>query len=375
LTNKILFLTLKVFAATGGIEKVCRVAGKSIYEMTHSENYTARIFSMYDKPADASDNKYFPSEMFKGFGTAKARFVYAALNEGRKSNTVILSHINLLLVGWLIKKISPSTKIVMFAHGIEVWEKLGKRKKMMLHCCDKIISVSNFTSQKIQELHAVNASRCTVLNNSLDPFLPVINNSIKKSQLRSKYGYTTGNKIIFTLTRLSSRERYKGYDKVMEALLTLKKLYPEIRYLLAGSYDEKEKEYLDKMIADLKLEKNVHIAGFIPEESLVEHFSIADIYVMPSMKEGFGIVFIEAMYYGVPVIAGNKDGSVDALCNGELGILVNPLNVTEIEKAMEKILANKKDYIPDQQLLMKHFSYDQYKLKLEKVITDTVAGV
>ena len=45
---------------------------------------------------------------------------------------------------------------------------------------------------------------------------------------------------------------------------------------------------------------------------------------MPSMKEGFGIVFIEAMCIGLPVIAGNKDGSVDALCNGKLGILVDP---------------------------------------------------
>ena len=61
---------------------------------------------------------------------------------------------------------------------------------------------------------------------------------------------------------------------------------------------------------------------------------------MPSEKEGFGIVFIEAMFYGKPVIAGNKDGSVDALCNGELGLLVDPGSVTEIATAIKKMLVN-----------------------------------
>ena len=89
---------------------------------------------------------------------------------------------------------------------------------------------------------------------------------------------------------------------------------------------------------------------------------------MPSMKEGFGIVFIEAMYYGLPVIAGNMDGSVDALCNGELGLLVDPYNQGEIRQAIEKVLANKEAYIPNRELLMKNFSYASYKSKLEQML-------
>ena len=116
--NSMLFLTLKVFSATGGIEKVCRAAGKAIYEMTLSKAAAAQVFCMHDKQSDADDNKYFPSEMFRGFSTAKIRFIYAAIKKSRKCNVVILSHINLLLVGWLIKKTTPSIKIIMFAHGM-----------------------------------------------------------------------------------------------------------------------------------------------------------------------------------------------------------------------------------------------------------------
>ena len=61
------------------------------------------------------------------------------------------------MVGWLIKKISPSTRIMLFAHGIEVWESLGKRK-MMLVCCDKIIAVSHLQTVKLQELHGIPAN-------------------------------------------------------------------------------------------------------------------------------------------------------------------------------------------------------------------------
>lgn len=366
--NKILFLTLKVFSATGGIEKVCRVAGKALFEKSLAGEATSQVYCMYDKQEDAGNNKYFPAELFHGFGGARFKFIFSALRRGRKSNTVIISHVNLLLVGWLIKKISPSTKIIMFAHGIEVWELLNKRQKMMLGCCDKIFSVSHFTSEKLQEMHKVPAYKCKVLNNCLDPFLPDVDASSIKSNLRSKYGFDKKDLILFTLTRLSSSERYKGYDKVLHAMVELKEIYPEIRYLLAGSYDQKEKVYLDEMISELKLNDFVTIAGFIKDEELVDHFSNADIYVMPSTKEGFGIVFIEAMYYGLPVIAGNMDGSVDALGNGRFGMLVDPLDVDAIEEAIRTILVNKAAYIPDRKALLGEFGYEHYKTRLDKLI-------
>ena len=89
---------------------------------------------------------------------------------------------------------------------------------------------------------------------------------------------------------------------------------------------------------------------------------------MPSYGEGFGIVFIEAMYFGLPVIAGNKDGSVDALLNGKLGILVDPMNVEEIKSAIENVMNDSEKYLPDSKLLLDHFGYQQFKNNWEKVI-------
>lgn len=333
-----------------------------MYENCTRFNKRFKIYSMHDSPESSADNLYFPMEIFTGYSAHKVNFMWHALKQGPKSRVVILSHINLLLAGWLIKKINPSVKIILFAHGIEVWSPLGRFKRKMLDCCDEIISVSEYTRSKIINVHHVDEAKCTLMNNCLDPFLPLSKNVLVTPALREKYGFSSKDKILFTLTRLSARERYKGYDKVMEAMVQIEDA--ELRYLIAGSYDEEEKKYIDSLVKKLNLEGRVVLTGFIPDDEVAAHFAMSDCYVMPSIKEGFGIVFIEAMYYGLPVIAGNADGSVDALQNGKLGLLVDPQNVTAIKNAIKDVLWNKGKYLPDRKLLLEHFSYDSYKFKM-----------
>jgi glycosyltransferase involved in cell wall biosynthesis len=363
-----LFLTLKVFSTTGGIEKVCRVMGKALYEQGLQSNLPVRIFSMHDKKDSAEANEYFPAEIFCGYNAAKSKFVTEAILTGIKSHVVILSHINLLVAGWMIKKLSPDTKVILLAHGIEIWHPLNKQKLMMLHSCDEIISVSMFTMQKVMDLHGIPQNKCAVLNNCIDPFLDAKPDKVRDAVLMQRYNFTQNDIIIFTLTRLSERDRYKGYENVINAIATLKNKHKSLKYLLAGSYDASEKIYIDAMIKRAGLQENIILTGFIPDEELPAHFSLADIYIMPSKKEGFGIVFIEAMFYGVPVIAGDEDGSVDALLNGKLGMLIPTENAKATESALQEIIYNTEKYIPDHKLLMQHFGYEAYKRKLKTIV-------
>jgi glycosyltransferase involved in cell wall biosynthesis len=364
--QNVLFLTLKVFSATGGIEKVCRVAGKALYEESLEGNVSLRLMSLHDQQSDADENRYFPSEFFSGHGNHRFSFIRQALRAARKADVVLLSHINLLPVGWMIKKRSPKTSLFLFAHGIEIWGDLRAVTHSMLSSVDRFLCVSTFTKSTIREQHEIRAEKCGVVNNCLDPFLPMPGEKVKSPELLKRYGFAPADTVVFTLTRLSSKDRYKGYDRVLEALALIGGEDNKIRYLVGGSYDAIEKGAVDEAVNRLGLQDRVTIAGYIPDDELAEHFKMADVYVMPSTKEGFGIVFIEAMYYGLPVIAGNADGSVDALLNGRLGLLVNPENVEEIRKAIEKIIRDIKAYTPDSKLLMDHFSYDSYKRKLKE---------
>lgn len=365
--HNILFLTLNVFSSTGGIEKVCRVAGKALYEISELHGDRLFVYSMHDNLATAND-KYFPRNLFKAFGGQKSRFVLSSVRRGIKSDIVFMSHINLLVVGRLIKLFSPETKLVLITHGIEVWKPLPPWKKNMLNKCDLILPVSSFTKDAMKKIYGLAEEKFKVINNCLDPFLPTFDRVCKDEKLLKRYGLKKDDIILLTLSRLSTKEQYKGYDKVILAIKSLIADYPRLRYLIVGKYDSDEKERLGKLIADNGLEENIVFAGFIADERLAAHYNLADIYIMPSEKEGFGIVFIEAMFYGLPVIAGNIDGSADALCRGELGLLVNPENISEITDAIVKIVNNHSAFAPDHEKLMQHFSYPVYKKNLQVVV-------
>ncbi|MFN0082673.1 MAG: glycosyltransferase family 4 protein [Ferruginibacter sp.] len=350
------------------MEKVCRVMGKALYEYGLQTDKSIEILSMHDQQNQADRNVYFPKRIFTGFGANKGSFVLNAVKNGRGADVVVISHVNLLVVGWLIKKLNPSAKIMLLAHGIEIWGKLNLLKKKMLPVCNKIICVSHFTADKIMANHRLPVTEVSVLNNCIDPFLPLPDPAYSDQKLREKYKIDSGDTVLMTLTRLSHRDRYKGYNIVLKAMVGLVETNKKIKYLLAGAYSIDEKVFIDKLVQKNGIEDNVILAGYIPEEELTTHFTMADIYVMPSTKEGFGIVFIEAMYYGMPVIAGNKDGSTDALLNGKVGVLIEPNNVAELQTAILTILNNREAYKPNHRLIMEHFGYDTYKRNVEKII-------
>ena len=366
----ILFLTLRIFSATGGIEKVGKVVCKALTDLSAGNQLgQLAVYSMYDETNEA-DEKYISKAIFKGFGQRKFQFVTASVKEGCATKVVILSHINLLVIGYLIKLFSPHTKLILIAHGIEVWEPLNVFKKQMLKKCDKILCVSEFTRQKMVDLFTLPMENLLVLNNCLDPFLLPEQKESKDEKLLSKLGFSNTDVVLMTLTRLSSKDLYKGYDQVLESIYLLKADYPSIKYLIVGKYDADEKQRIDRIVERLSLQQQVVFTGYIPDKELSRHYHVADLYIMPSKKEGFGIVFIEAMLYGLPVIAGNKDGSTDALLQGRLGVLIDPDNQEAITEAIKKVLLNPVAYRPNRQLLMQHFGFDIYKQQLQTILEE-----
>ena len=367
--QKILFLTLRTFSVTGGIEKVSKLAGKALYELSRESGNDFSVCSMYDNQGDV-DEKYFPEKNFTGFGIRRFTFTRKCVWLGTKNDTVILSHANLLPVGYFIKLFSPKTKLILLAHGIEAWEPFKGFKKKMLFKCDKIFAVSKYTKDVIMDLNGFPEENIRILNNCLDPFLEKPTQKEKETHLLERYRLNKEDIILMTLTRLAAKERYKGYDIVIESLQKLRASHPDLKYLIVGRYDDEEKERLDKMIEKAGLQQQVIFTGFVPDEELADHYNLADIYIMPSEKEGFGIVFIEAMFYHKPVIAGNKDGSVDALLNGSLGLLVNPESLDEVTCALIRMIGNSEQYLPDEALLMENFSFPVYKEKWARILEE-----
>ncbi len=338
-----------MFSATGGIEKVCRIAGKALFE---SFGGRFRMLILHD---NKTSNRYFPGTLAEGCKGSLFRFFLKTLRCGKNYDVIIMSHINLLPAGWLLKKLYPSKKLYLFIHGIEVWNGVKGNRKKMLGNCDHFIAVSNFTANRFSESAGVSTRNITVLNNCLDPFLaaPV--------QARRE-------RAILTLTRLASTEKAKGYDSVIQALAAIGD--PTIKYIIAGKYTQDEYERVKAIAEKYGVWDQVDMRGFVNDDDLPSLFAEASLYVMPSTKEGFGIVFVEAMYYGLPVIGSNADGSADALRNGELGIMVKPGDIKELANSIRTILADPSAFSVSQNKVKEYFSFEKYKTQLLEIVSD-----
>nr|WP_235985797.1 glycosyltransferase family 4 protein [Mucilaginibacter segetis] len=219
--------------------------------------------------------------------------------------------------------------------------------------------------------HKVNAKVCYVLNNSLDPFINIPDNFTKPDHLLKKFKLKPATPVIFTLTRITSNELFKGYDNVIIAISRLKEKFPEIKYILSGQYSAEEETRITNLVNDVGVNNQIILTGFIPEDELNEYFLLADLFVLPSKKEGFGLVFIEALARGLRIICGNADGSMDAIKDGELGKAINPDDIDELENSIDELLtdsitpAERKKL---QQKCLQYFSEEMYVQNIQKLL-------
>jgi asparagine synthase (glutamine-hydrolysing) len=365
--QRVLFLNLTTFSTTGGIQKFNRAFLKALTELEEA-GISASSMSLHDK---GSDENYFSSDRYLPFKGKVFSFIAHVIRAASNYDTIVVGHINLALPAIAVKKLYPSKKLILIAHGIEVWDNLKGAKKQLLKQADQIIAVSNFTKQKLTKVQGIAPGKIKILHNTVDPYFKTPTYFDKPEYLKKRYGIHNGEKVMYTITRMSSLEQYKGYDKVLEILPKLKTTYPDIKYIIAGKADEIEKARVQKIVQENKLEDNVVLAGFIADDEVTDHFKLADVFVMPSSKEGFGIVFLEAMACGVPVIGGNIDGTVDALQNGKLGVLVNPSVAEEIQQGIKLQLEKKyksEDSVKLQNDMLASFSFKIYKQRLKEIL-------
>lgn len=246
-----------------------------------------------------------------------------------RPDAVWCGHINFAFLGWLASKFG--FRYAVFTHGIETWN-LSARQKKYLRRAALVIAVSNFTAERLIRQVPALQKNIFILPNTVDgqEFYPM-----DKSEAKKGAG-VAGQKVILTVARLDARERYKGYDRVLEALPDIIKAMPEAMYVLAGEGSDAGR--IRAKAAALGVAGALRMPGRVKRENLRELYNAADVFVMPSTGEGFGIVFLEALACGTPVIAGNKDGSVDALLGGELGLLVDPDDNAAIAAAILTVL-------------------------------------
>jgi glycosyltransferase involved in cell wall biosynthesis len=109
--------------------------------------------------------------------------------------------------------------------------------------------------------------------------------------------------------------------------------------VVVGDGDDRQR--LEQLAQSTGVAHAVQFAGHVLPSELPDYFRLADVFVMPSTGEGFGIAFLEAAAAGLPVIGGNRDGSVDALAEGAIGTLIDPEDTLQIVDAISNALKSR----------------------------------
>lgn len=269
----------------------------------------------------------------------KFLYVFACFSASRRHDIfdlVICGHINLLPIARLCQKVAGG-KLGLIVHGIEAWQPTGSSlANRFAQSLDFFISVSDFTRQKFCKWSGLDADKGFILPNCID--LEVFTPGPKNPELLARYGLV-GRKVILTVGRMSAGEQYKGFDEILEVLPDLARENPEIAYLVVGDGDDRAR--LEHKAKSLGLSERVVFAGQIGEAEKVDHYRLADVFAMPGRGEGFGIVYLEALACGVPVIASSMDGSQEIVVEKDFGAVVDPEGVDQLRNRLIEYLKQK----------------------------------
>jgi phosphatidylinositol alpha-1,6-mannosyltransferase len=213
-------------------------------------------------------------------------------------------------------------------HGVEAWKRPSLLVRNAAERATLVTAVSRYTRRRFFNWANIDPVRVKVLPNTVDPrFVP----GPKPDHLIARHGLA-GRKVLLTVSRLAASECYKGHDRVISALPDVLRHHPDAVYLVAGEGDGSAR--VQEWAETSNVAHAVRFVGQVAEHNLPDYYRLAHVFVMPSTKEGFGIVYLEAAATGLPVIAGNRDGSVDALAEGAIGTLIDPEDCDQLADAI-----------------------------------------
>lgn len=231
---------------------------------------------------------------------------------------ILCAHINFMGLARIMKRVS-GRPVWLQIHGIDAWSRPSRSREQACRQADLVTVVSRYTRQRFLAWAGLEPERVRVIPNTVQPrFQP----GPRSAPFRCALGIDpTAAPMLLTVSRLSRFDKYKGVDKVIAALAKVRERFPRATYCIAGDGDDVDRlrsEATKHGVGDF-----VTFLGPVGEDRLVQLYREADLFVMPSTKEGFGIVFLEAMASGTPALGLGIDGSIDALLEGKLGIVAS----------------------------------------------------
>lgn len=353
---KVLFLVPELFASEGGIPRILRLYLKALCELAEP-NGEVRLVVLNDQTLDSTDLRAYGSDRLTDWVAChrhKRRFTLAALAQARSVDLLICGHVGQLPVARLCRMRYPKLRYTLIAHGIEVWRKFSPIERFALRGASQIWCVSDFTRRELLRRSRLKPDRAIVLANGLDPaFQP------------GHGGDAPGaSPVLLAVSRLSHADRYKGIDHLIEAMPIVREKIPNAVLRIVGRGDDLPR--LQALAAQKSLVGAVQFAGYIGDAELADEFSRCRVFALPSEREGFGLVYVEAMAHGKPCVGANAGGTPEVI-TPETGVLCPYGDVPAVARACVEALT--KTWSVDAiQARAETFSYASFRNRLKALL-------
>lgn len=363
--KRILLLLPEVFGRTGGIQMFNRALCMAAGHWAQLNDATVSAIVLND--GGAPDRRYINDRYvsYISANKSKAKFIWSFIGNvaTKPPDLTLIAHISLSPLTLLPLASMRNQKSCIVAHGIEAWKPLRRIERKALRLAETILAVSEYTRDELVRHNDsdVDTRKVKIFPCTLDPFW------VYNSQARTILGERP---IILTVCRMMKEDAYKGVDSVLRSLPAVVREYGPVDYQIVGQGNDVPR--LKALAEELGISPYVTFTGSVSDEELRENYQQCSLFVMPSEKEGFGIVFLEAMAYAKPVIGGAHGGILSVVENEKTGLLVNRLDVDALARAMVRLLQDRE--LSDRlgrngrQRLMEEFTYQRFENNLGAVI-------
>jgi len=360
----ILFIVNEVFLHQGGMERFNRHMCMALQRYSKENNLVCLVISKNDISFDKKYINDSPTYKFIGCKGNKILFVIQYLKAIITLKGLKLSIFGILNHVLLATFIPSGVKKVFIIHGFEAWKKLPVLKSNIIHKFSEVWSVSDYTKNEFSQTNSINSSKIKLLKDSLDYYW--LENCEKN--------YKDEN-FILCVSRLDAEHGdYKGVDNLICSFSKISSYYPQYNLIIVGNGTDINR--LQKLAIDADIFHKVKFLESVSDNSLKELYDNCTIFALPSKKEGFGIVFLEAMAARKPVIGGNHGGTPEVIENGKTGLLVNHSNDQELTSALEQLLANQELRLKmgeqGYKKLIENFLYSNFESTLFSYLSDLI---
>jgi len=323
-------------SAAGGVQRASRLTAAVLMSFAARRGYRCSLLSLNDPP-EASPFPFGSEKIaFTGFGRSKTRFFAKALSAGfRQPKLVVALHPHLAPVVATMKLCAPRARSVVFTHGIEVWTPLSAPRRWALQRSDLVVAPSADTQRQVLAQQGVAGSKVRTLHWSLGPeFNP---SAPPCAVARLPEGFPHG-RVILTVGRWDAREAYKGVDHLIMALPALLRTVRDLHLVAIGGGTDLPR--LERLAQQSGVSRHVHFLGQMQPEELSAAYGACELFALPSRGEGFGLVFLEAMSHGKPVIGGAHGGTPEIIEEGISGYLVQHGDVAQLTARLRHLLSD-----------------------------------